>query len=547
MPYVAVSLSSVLGWMYYLLVTHSDPFVRMFPTADNGQGMNALLQNPYMAVHPPMLYLGFTTFAIPYAFCIGALLSGNLSNEWIQRTRRWTLIAWGFLTIGIVLGGHWAYLELGWGGFWAWDPVENSSFLPWLTGTAFVHSVMVQERKNMLKMWNVWLIVLTYGLTVFGTFLTRSGIVQSIHAFASTDIGWIFLVYLAAIAVSAIGLTWFRRRQLRSERTIESLFSREAAFLLNNLVFLSICFAVLWGVMFPVLSEAVTGKKQTIGIPFFNAVTIPMFLFMLFLMGVGPLVPWRRSNWVAIRKTFLSPFIFSLVVAVALVFAGITSFYPVLAYSLSCFVVGSILVEINRGLRLQKALLTNDSGGTEKNKADNLVRLIRKNRSRYGGYVVHLGVALMTVAITASMAHKVEREFTLAIGETYTVGRFGFKVLEITDQAVENYEALRVPVQLSLAKSGEILQTLYPELRRYRRNNESTSEVAIRSGLREDVYLVLAGLDQSQTRAALKLFINPLQSWLWLGALVMVFGTLIVLIPGLRPDVVADSEAGGRK
>jgi cytochrome c-type biogenesis protein CcmF len=285
-----------------------------------------------MAIHPPTLYLGFTGLAIPYAFCMAALASGHMSNDWIRLTRRWILIGWTFLTAGIVLGGHWAYLELGWGGFWAWDPVENSSFLPWLTATALLHSVMVQERKGMLKVWNIFLCVLTYALTVFGTFLTRSGIVQSVHAFASTDIGWVFLTYLALILLVALGLVLYRRVELKPERTIESLFSREAVFLLNNLVLLSICFAVLWGVMFPVFSEAFTGQKQTVGIPFFNAVNVPLFLVLVFLMGVGPTIAWRRSSLTQMMSTFALPFAGAFVVAIALVAAGITEAYPVLAF-----------------------------------------------------------------------------------------------------------------------------------------------------------------------------------------------------------------------
>lgn len=511
-----------------LYLTNPFRYIRAPFIPPEGNGLNPLLQNPYMAAHPPTLYLGFTTFAVPFAFCVGALLAGRITSEWIRLTRRWTLIAWGFLTVGITLGGHWAYLELGWGGFWAWDPVENSSFLPWLTGTAFLHSIMVQERKGMLKAWNVWLIVLTYGLTVFGTFLTRSGIVQSVHAFASTDIGWAFLGYLIATLIGVGILHYWRRKELRSENALESFLSRESAFLVNNLLFLSIAFAVLWGVMFPVLSEAVTGKKQTIGIPYFNAVTIPLFLAMLVLMGVGPLIAWRRGNIRRIAKTFSVPFFCALGIAALCVWAGAPSFYTTLAYSVCYFITHTILGEFYRGYKAQRRAGTSTGSAT-----GDAVTMVRRHRTRYGGYIVHLGVVVMVLGITASMAHKLEVEFTLSPGQTESVGRFTFDLKDITTQTNSSYSALLAQVELKDQGTGKVLDLLKPEMRRYVRKEESTSEVAIRSSLREDVYLVLAGLDESGSRAAFKLFINPLQTWLWIGLFVVVGGTLITLLPAL--------------
>jgi len=493
----------------------------------DGNGLNPILQNPFMAIHPPMLYAGFTTFAIPYAFCMAALLSGNLGNEWLRLTRRWTLVAWGFLTAGIVLGGYWAYIELGWGGFWAWDPVENASFLPWLTGTAFLHSVLVQERKNMLKLWNVWLIVATYALIVFGTFLTRSGIVQSVHAFASTDVGWVFLVYIGLIVLLAAGLSIYRRKLLESEKKIESFLSREAAFLVNNLIFLSICFATLWGVMFPVLSEALTGSKQAVGVPFFNAVNVPIFLFMVLMMGIGPLIAWRKATLSSLIKTFLMPFASAFVVAVILLWAGVTAFYPLLAYALSFFVLMTIMMEFHKGVKTQKV-----SGGEKRQSTGkSIMHLFRRHRSRYAGHVIHLGVLVMVVAITASMAYKVEREFSLGLGETYEIGRFGIELQEVKQRTASNYESLYALAAVKSLRTGEILSYLRPELRFYSRNQETTTEVAIRKSVREDVYLVLAGLDQTGEGASMKVYINPLQSWLWFGALIVMFGTLILLLP----------------
>lgn len=523
---IAVANTSTLFFLH-IVVFETNPFryVQSSFIPPDGNGLNPLLQNPYMAIHPPMLYAGFTAFAIPFAFCIGALLSGRLSNEWLRLSRRWTLIAWGFLTAGIVLGGHWAYLELGWGGFWAWDPVENASFLPWLTGTAFLHSVMVQERKNMLRFWNVWLIVLTYGLTVFGTFLTRSGVVQSVHAFASTDIGEVFLQYLAAVFIVTAGLTWYRRLELRSERSLESLFSREAAFLLNNLVLLGIMFATLWGVMFPVLSEALTGQKQAVGIPFFNAVNVPIFLFLIFLMGVGPLIAWKRASWSSLRRAFLMPAVGGFLAGCALLWGGVTGFYPVLSYSLCAFVTLTILAELHRGIKAQRG-----AGGEVEPLPHSITRLFRRHTTRYGGYLIHLGVVVMTIGITASMAHKVEREFTLAQGATYEIGRYAITLTSLEEVNMRNYIALRARAEVRVRGSEQPYATLLPELRMYRRNQENTTEVALNMSLREDLYLILSGISDDN-RAVFKVYINPLQVWLWIGTLVMLLGTAIVLLP----------------
>lgn len=525
-PWVlAVANSSSLFFLSVVLfLTNPFRFVDSSFIPPTGNGLNPLLQNPYMATHPPLLYLGFTTFSVPFAFCIAAMLSRSVGEEWIRITRRWTLAAWGFLTVGITLGSHWAYLELGWGGFWAWDPVENASFLPWLTGTAYLHSVMVQNRKEMLKIWNIWLVVTTYGLTIFGTFLTRSGIVQSVHAFAETDVGWVFLAYLALLVVGTAILTFKNRAALRSKRQIQSLFSREAAFLLNNLVLLGICFATLWGVMFPVLTEAVTGAKKAVGIPFFNAVNVPLFLILLFLMGVGPLLAWRKASFASVRQTFAWPFLISLLVAMLLVWAGVVEFYPVTAYALSCFATLSVLGEIYRGMKARRLAAAGDL-------SSNLKSAIKRHRIRYGGYLVHIGVAIVAIAATASTVHKIEREFSLAPNESYSVGRFSLTLKSFAEAQTRNYLALRAEVDLTRLVDGELVETLKPEMRHYQRNDENTSEVALRMGPREDVYLVLAGIDENSGRVAFKLFINPLQVWLWIGALVIVAGTIVVVLP----------------
>jgi cytochrome c-type biogenesis protein CcmF len=527
--YAFLNSSTLFFTTITLFLTDPFRYLKSPVVMPDGNGLNPLLQNEYMAIHPPMLYLGFTGLAIPYAFCMAALASGHMSNDWIRLTRRWTLIAWTFLTAGIVLGGHWAYLELGWGGFWAWDPVENASFLPWLTATAFLHSVMVQERKGMLKIWNIFLVVLTYALTVFGTFLTRSGIVQSVHAFASTDIGWVFLSYLGFIIVVAIGLVFIRFKQLKPERAIESMLSREALFLLNNLVLLSICFAVLWGVMFPVFSEAFTGVKQTVGIPFFNRVNVPLFLVLIALMGIGPTIAWKRSSPRQLMRSFALPFVGAFLVAVALVWAGITEFYPVLSYAICFFVVMTIISEVNRGLHAQAGVAKTSAWSPS-----TVATLFRRQRVKYGAHIIHFGVLVMTVAITASMAHKVEREFTLAPGERFSVGRFSLELSEFHEEQNPNYSAVQAHVVVHSLKDDSVLAVLAPELRFYPKNKETTTEVALRMGHREDLYLVLAGVDDSGVKASMKVFINPLQVWLWYGAIIMIIGGITVAIPVAR-------------
>lgn len=542
LPWLFSFLNSSTLFFTTITLFFTNPFryLKTPMVMPDGNGLNPLLQNEYMAIHPPMLYLGFTGLAVPYAFCMAALASGQTSNDWIRLTRRWTLIAWTFLTAGIVLGGHWAYLELGWGGFWAWDPVENASFLPWLTATAFLHSVMVQERKGMLKIWNISLVVLTYALTVFGTFLTRSGIVQSVHAFASTDIGWMFLVYLGALITLAAVLVVFRRRELKPERAIESVLSREAVFLLNNLVLLSICFAVLWGVMFPVFSEAFTGVKQTVGIPFFNAVNVPLFLMLVFLMGVGPMIAWRRSSIGNLARTFLVPFVGAFLVAVSLVWAGISEFWPLLSFSICFFVLMTILSELSRGLSSQAA-----ANASAAYSPATVLTLFRRHRIKYGAHVIHFGVVVMTVAITASMAFKTEKEFTLAPNERFAVGRFSFELQEFHEVNTTNYQAIQAHVALRSGNSEAIEHVLVPELRFYPKNKETTTEVALRMGSREDVYLVLAGLDETGSKASMKIFINPFQIWLWYGAIIMIVGSLIVIVPVARSTASVKSTSGG--
>ncbi len=541
LAWVIPVLSAATGFFLSVITWLTNPF-RFVPDGSpiaDGNGLNPLLQNPSMIVHPPMLYTGFTGFVVPFAFCFAALLSGKLDTEWIRVTRRWTLFAWAFLTVGIVLGGHWAYVELGWGGFWAWDPVENASFLPWLTGTAFLHSVMVQEQRGMLKVWNSSLSVLTYSLTIFGTFLTRSGVVQSVHAFADTDVGWVFLAYLAVIGSIALGLICFRWKDLKPENKLESYFSRESAFLFNNLALLGICFATFWGVMFPIISEAVAGEKSVVGPPFFNRVNVPLFLALIFLMGVGPLVSWRRSSFRVLLRTFAKPLIAGSLLTILFLFLDSTRVYAAMAFGLCLFVVVTIEAEFRRAVKVRRQQVSGESLPAS------IAKVIQRKPRRYGGLLVHVGISVIAVAITASMAYKIEKDLSLKIGERVQVGRYTLELADVKEEQLPNYTALVTRVNVYDTASNTIIATMNPERRGYKGSGESTTEVDIRNTLREDLYIALAGLDVKQTGgkpaakidiknapALLKVFVNPLQVWLWFGAMIVVMGAIVVIWQG---------------
>lgn len=538
MPYVVATLMSTSLLFITMLVLVEDPFRLLPQEPRDGQGLNPLLQNPLMVIHPPNLYLGFVGFSVPFAFAIGALASGRLDTQWIRSIRRWTLVAWLFLTIGILLGGQWAYVELGWGGYWAWDPVENASFMPWLTGTAFLHSIMVQEKKGMLKVWNMVLVILTYGLSIFGTFLTRSGIIASVHAFAQSSLGPYFLYYLAVILAIAITLLIKRLPQLQSEHRLESVISRESSFLFNNLFLVGIMFAVLWGTMFPIISEAVRGVKISVAAPFFNQVNVPLGLGLLFLSGVCPLIAWRKASTRNLRRNFLYPLTWSFVVTAFLYSVGVRHVVALISFAICLFVVGTIVLEFYRGVRARRAT----NGGTV---GQAFVALIRRNRRRYGGYIVHFGMVLLFVGITGSSAYQIEKNLVLRPGERAQVGDFTLQYQDLIRQMEPTHESYMAPVRVF--RQDALVTTLYPEKRVYFAQNQPTTEVALRTSLLEDLYVILAGFESNKV-ATFKVFINPLVFWMWMGGLVIVIGTLIAIWPERRlADVsgaYADSQRG---
>jgi cytochrome c-type biogenesis protein CcmF len=470
------------------------------------------------------LYLGFVGYAVPFAFAMGALVSGRLDSQWIRSVRRWTIVAWLFNTIGVILGGQWAYVELGWGGYWAWDPVENASLMPWLTATAFLHSIMIQEKKGMLKVWNMSLVILTYALSIFGTFLTRSGIISSVHAFAESDIGSYFLIYLGLMLVVAVGLVIKRLPQLRSDHRLESTLSRESSFLFNNLFLVGMMFAVLWGTMFPVLSEAIRGVKISVAAPFFNQVNVPLGLALLFLAGVCPLIAWRKASTRNLSRNFSYPLLWSFVVTAVLYASGVRHVVALISLSICGFVLGTIVFEFYRGTRARQS----SRGGSV---WQALKSLVQRNRRRYGGYIVHLGVVLAFVGMTGSSAYQLEKDVVLRPGQRADVGQFTLQYDHLEPLVMPTYEGFIATVRVF--RGDDLLSTLKPEKRLYFVQNQPTTEVALRTSLWEDLYVILAGFESSRI-ATFKVFVNPLVAWLWMGGLVMVIGTIIAIWPERR-------------
>jgi len=522
MPYVIAVLMAVAAFFLGMLNFVTPPFQRLAFTPVEGQDLNPLLQNYWMTIHPPALYLGYVGCAIPFAFAMGALATGKLGDEWIRTTRRWTLAAWFFLSMGNLFGAEWAYLVLGWGGYWAWDPVENAAFLPWLTCTAFLHSVMIQEKKNMLKVWNMVLVILTFALTIFGTFLTRSGVISSVHSFTQSGLGPFFIGFLLFSLAVSVGLLLWRLPQLKSENELDSVLSRESSFLLNNLILVGMAFAVFWGTIFPVISEAIRGVKITVGPPFFNKVMTPLGLILLFLTGVGPVIAWRRASLKNLEKNFLLPVAMGLVLGVALVIAGVHHYMAVLSFGLCAFVLTTIVMEFYRGTRARQAMVGEGA-------LTALIRLTGKNRRRYGGYIIHVGVVMIFLAITGTSAFKVEKQITLKPGDTFPLGRYTLRYDGIKSHETRHIAYLTADV--ALLENGRQIDVLRPEKRFYKKPQQPTTEVAIRSSIASDIYVVLGSYDNDSRMVTLLAYINPLVSWLWWGGIVLALGTLVTIVP----------------
>ncbi|MBI5749119.1 MAG: heme lyase CcmF/NrfE family subunit, partial [Nitrospinae bacterium] len=480
-----------------------------------------MLQNPGMVFHPPTLYMGYVGFTIPYAFAMASLLTGHLGDVWIKTTRRWTIFSWFFLGMGNLFGAWWAYRVLGWGGYWAWDPVENASFMPWLTGTAYLHSVMIQERRDMLKVWNMVLIVLTFSLTIFGTFLTRSGVIQSVHSFGQGPVGYYFLGFLIIAIVFSSYLIVSRLSILKSNNELDSIVSRESSFLFNNLILVGAAFATFWGTMFPLISEAIKGEKVTVGPPFFNQVNIPIGLVLLLLIGICPLIAWKKASISNFKRNFLIPFIISIIGGIALMPLGKGHLMAWLSFTISIFVIATIVMEFYKGASARRET-------TGEGFVNALITLIRKNKRRYGGYIIHIGVVLMYIGITGT-SYNVEKEATLKKGESMSVGDYKVVYKDIKNNTPVPTKA-EVIATMDVEKDGKIIATATPRRDFYKTAEQPISRVYNLSGLKEDLYIILAGF-QEDGSATFKIHVNPLVKWLWIGGLVIGAGTLIAMLP----------------
>jgi cytochrome c-type biogenesis protein CcmF len=524
-PYVVATISVVQMFFLYLMVVHKNPFTTYLTNAPaEGQGLNPLLQNVYMAIHPPSLYTGFVGMTIPFAFGIAALITGHLDDSWLRAVRRWTMFSWLFLSFGLTLGMIWAYEELGWGGYWAWDPVENAGLLPWFTATAFLHSVMVQERRSMLRVWNVTLVITTFFLTIFGTFMTRSGVVQSVHAFGDDPIlAKLFTGFMVVILVFSFSLVIWRLPLLKARNELDSWLSREAAFMVNNWILLFAALFVLFGTMFPTLSEAITGERLTVAGAFFNKWMAPVGLVLLLLTGVGPLLAWRRSTFGNLANSFLWPMLAGLAGAGVARFAFQIPIWPAgLCFGLCAMVVGTIVQEFWRG-----AVIRRKNTGTDLLTA--LIGLVGRNKRRYGGYIVHVGIVLIFFGF-AGNARKLDDQVLLKVGQEAKIGRYTIKSngIKVSDDGQKQMTTAYLTVYVD----GKEIDRLYPARWAYRRHEqEPTTEVAIRRTPAEDLYAVLGGFDLADQSATLQLVVNPLVNWIWIGFGVMALGTGIALLP----------------
>lgn len=523
LPYVGIIFLLNQIFFFFVLCFSANPFaLNPDPTALEGTGLNPMLQHPGMIFHPLTLYIGYVGFVVPFAFAMAALIAKQVDDFWIKMTRKWTIVAWLFLTLGNLYGGQWAYVELGWGGYWAWDPVENASFMPWLTGTAFLHSIMIQERKNMLKVWNMILIITTYGLTLFGTFLVRSGVLTSVHAFADSNIGSYFLLFLMFMMIIAIYFLINNIKILQEGGQFKSLLSKESSFLVNNLLLVGATFATFWGTVFPIVSEAIQGTRVTVGIPFFDRVNGPILLTMIFVMGICPLIAWQKSTLKNLRDNFLIPALLGIVTAAALFAYGIHNGWALLSGAVIAFVFVVHIIEFVRGTLARMKM-------TGENAAIAFYRLITRARRRYGGYIIHIGIILMAVGIVASNIYDVEELKTVEIGESIVIKDYVL-TYEGLHQIKEGVNDI-VYADLTVTKGGQYLMQIQPEKIFYPTWPQPRTEVALHSTLREDLYVILSGWERDGS-ATIKVKVNPLVAWIWYGGYLLVLGTIIAVWPG---------------
>ena len=541
MPYVTAILMTTEAFFLMLITFMESPFKVLsagggIVNAGDGQGLNPLLQYPTMVIHPPMLYLGYVGFTVPFAFAMASLITKQRGEGWIYTTRRWAIVTWLFQSTGVLLGAGWAYAVLGWGGYWGWDPVENASLLPWITATAFLHSVMMQEKKGMMKVWNMVLVSTTFFLCILGTLLTRSGLVNSVHAFAQSNIGKYFTGYLIVGIAATVYLILSRLKYLKSESQLESVVSRESSFLFNNLLLLASCFAVLWGTLFPVISEAIVGEKISVDKPFYVAIMVPIGLALMFLTGVGPLIAWRRSSLNSLKRAFLWPSVAGVALMIGLAAAGMYDRpYAVISFGLCLFVTVTVAVEFWKG---SKAIRIKEGKGL----IPAMVELTHRNTRRYGGYLVHMGVVSMFIGFTGT-AFNQSKTLEVLPGSTFDIGHYALKVADV--QAGENDNYTWRKMFLDVSKNGKHIGSLEPERRFYKASRQQDSEVAIRRRLNEDLYVNYPGKSTDGTKEVVQVYVNPLVSWIWIGYWILLSGTLICLVPSKIRLSYAKTEVVG--
>jgi cytochrome c-type biogenesis protein CcmF len=544
MPLVTAIMNTVLAFFVGMITIVASPFQVMklgtgVISVGDGNGLSPLLQWWTMAIHPPFLYLGYVGFTVPFAFAMASLITRQPGEGWIHTTRRWAIVTWLFQSTGVLLGMGWAYTVLGWGGYWGWDPVENASLMPWITATAFLHSVMMQEKKGMMKVWNMVLVSATFLLSILGTTLTRTGLVSSVHAFAQSPVKPYFTTFLSTATVLVTFAIVLNLKYLKSEVKLESVVSRESSFLFNNLILLASCFAVLWGTLFPVIMEAITGEKETIDAPYYNRVNVPIALLLILLTGVGPLIAWRRSSLSSLKKSFLAPSLFGLVVMGALLAAGITHVAALISFGLCAFVLATIMIEFWKGSRAIQA-----------KEQIPLVRsafeLTWRNTRRYGGYIVHMGIVFMFIGFTGSAFNQHETR-QLGLKQTLHFGGYDLKLLNVNDGETDNYQFSHASIDVGA--NGRLLGQLEPEIRLYKSSQEQASMIGIRRRLNEDLYINFSGISPDNTKAIFQIYIFPLVSWIWIGYWVLLTGSLICLIPSkvrlqyARTEVVGIASA----
>ena len=520
-PYVIATLNGILCFLLVLLLGWSNPLDLQATIPAEGRGLNPLLQHIAMVVHPPSLYLGFIGFSVPFAFAIAGMIRGKLDNEWVLTTRRWTLVSWYFLSMGLILGGQWAYEELGWGGFWAWDPVENAAFMPWLTGTAFLHSVMIQEKRNMLKIWNVVLIIITYGLTIIGTFLTRSGVVNSVHSFTQSEIGPAFLVFLAVVLVVGFALLFRRIQMLESEHKMEAVLCRENAFLAQNVIFVGMAFTVLLGTTFPLLAEAIRGTKLSIQAPFFNTIMAPMGYVLFFLMGIGTVIAWRKSSKGSLRRNFQNPMITATVGTIIL--AVFISFHleAFTIFWIAIFVTVTILIEVGKAAHVKgKQLQAGPLVG--------LIHVFQRNQRRYGGLVIHLGVVLMFLGFAGTFFSE-ERDLTLEREEMIPLNAYYLKFTGVEEFQVRNATHRAAIIEV-YDQDKQLLEVMKPAKSFYPTQPQPLTEIALRREFLKDLYLIFSSESGADSElVTIKAYVNPLVGWAWMALPVFTLGIGICL------------------